>query len=182
MSSPSPTEEFLAVVRALYSVSNPPGIRKIISSLKASHPGWEPHINSKIVRAAVRRCEENKTAEGKRETTAIASGGKQPSRGDSQDNEAKEVDVVSKATEFTASGEKPPSPQDQEDDDATRMLLRRAQTLRDWMATNHWPRAAKINALYFPLLLVPRIMSLVITMVGHGNLSLIWCPYCCSGL
>ncbi|KAF7356618.1 MYND-type domain-containing protein [Mycena venus] len=162
MSSPSPTdEELLAAVRALYSVSSPPGIKKIISSIKASHPDWEPHINSKTVRAAVRKCEENKTAEGKREITAGASGRKPSSLRDSQDDEAKEMDMVSKAMEVTASRAKRLSPQDSEDDESTRMLLRHAQTLRDWMATHPWPRTAKIDALYSPLLLGPRIMSLI---------------------
>ncbi|KAJ7442262.1 hypothetical protein FB451DRAFT_1057732 [Mycena latifolia] len=59
MSSPVPTdEELLAAVRPLWTVSNPPGVKRLVSSLKSSHPEWEPHINSKTVRVAVRKTDD----------------------------------------------------------------------------------------------------------------------------
>jgi len=49
-----------------------------------------------------------------------------------------------------------------------KMLLRRAQTLRDWMATHPWPRAHK-NDLYYPQLIQLRILPLVMLPTDAAN-------------
>ncbi|KAJ7281517.1 hypothetical protein C8J57DRAFT_1463721 [Mycena rebaudengoi] len=59
MTSARPTDnELLTAVRSLWTASTPPpGIKKIVASLRAKYPDWEPHINERTVRDAIRQCE-----------------------------------------------------------------------------------------------------------------------------
>ncbi|KAJ7668316.1 hypothetical protein B0H17DRAFT_1087746 [Mycena rosella] len=138
MSSPAPTnDELLAAVRALWTVSNPPGVKRLVSSLKTSHPEWEPHINSKTVRAAIRKCEEetgvsNKVAEKVREAP-----GAEPTAEKTDDDE---LDIIAH-------------------------LRAHVETWSTWMAGNPWPRVVprgREEPCMSPDLLQPHIIPFIL--------------------
>ncbi|KAJ7765422.1 hypothetical protein DFH07DRAFT_810529 [Mycena maculata] len=147
--NPSPTDdEILTAVRSLWTVSNPPGVKRLVASLKTAHPEREAHINSGTVRAAVWKCEtetgvSNKTVEEAKDGAGVENGtGKPDGKG------------AKKATK-------------NDDNDAVLVdhLRKHIETWRDWTESQPWPRVVppgREDPCLSPELLKPHLIPFIL--------------------
>ncbi|KAJ7155406.1 hypothetical protein C8R43DRAFT_949674 [Mycena crocata] len=115
MSCPT-DEEVLTAVRSLWTVDKPPGVKRLVASLKESHPDWALRINGKMVRAAVQKCEEETGVTNKKEEDVPVT--------------PKKIQTTPKQGQATLTTR-----------EAQAALLAQADWLRTYTATHPWPRS-----------------------------------------